>query len=369
MQYAGTISPPVLNFTSVKLPRIFNSRVPVLLSEGRANDVAFYDHVRKRQHNLSVLSVCARRLSRHRKSVTYITAASSGGEGSVSELDDNVRKLVQALLWTAEGIYIGDPVWAISSETINELIGLSLNFFFILPLTNIGNIILQVRCKILFPLLISNLSVDTYISCHYIIILRIAGFHLIEAPVLHPMSEGLFNFVIGWTVMFSPLLYTDKRRDRFKGSLDVLWGFQMFLTNTFLIPYMALRLNKADTENTPKSTSQLGSVMTKGAAAVGLISGLVCFFSILWALYGCADGDFGDLRARWEFVLGYLASERLAYAFIWDICLYVVFQPWLIGDNLQNLEKDKIDLVKFLRFIPVVGMIAYCLFLKVDKEK
>ncbi|CAA0827614.1 Unknown protein [Striga hermonthica] len=343
MQYAGTISLPVLKCTPVKLPIIFKSRVPVLLSEGRANGVAFQDHGCKRQHNPSVLSVSARRLRRHRKSVTYITAASSGSEGSVSELDDNVRKLVQALLWTAEGIYIvwlfllpyapGDPVWAISSETINALIGLSLNFFFILPLTNI------------------------------------AGFHLIEAPVLHPMSEGLFNFVIGWTVMFAPLLYTDKRRDRFKGSLDVLWGFQMFLTNTFLIPYMALRLNKADTENTPKNTSQLGSVMTKGAAAVGLISGLVCLVSILWALYGRADGDFGDLRARWDFLLGYLGSERLAYAFVWDICLYVVFQPWLIGDNLQNLEKDKIDLVKFLRFVPVVGMIAYCLFLKVDKEK
>lgn len=46
------------------------------------------------------------------------------------------------------------------------------------------------------------------------------------------MAEGLFNFVIAWTLLFAPLLYTDYRRDRFKGSLDVLWGFQMFLTNS-----------------------------------------------------------------------------------------------------------------------------------------
>ena len=46
------------------------------------------------------------------------------------------------------------------------------------------------------------------------------------------MSEGLFNFVIGWTFMFAPLLFTDRKRDRYKGSLDVLWGFQMFLTNS-----------------------------------------------------------------------------------------------------------------------------------------
>lgn len=48
------------------------------------------------------------------------------------------------------------------------------------------------------------------------------------------MSEGLFNFVIGWTFMFAPLLFTDRKRDRFKGSLDVLWGMQMFLTNSMV---------------------------------------------------------------------------------------------------------------------------------------
>jgi len=32
----------------------------------------------------------------------------------------------------------GDPVWAISQATISDLIGLSLNFFFILPLLNSG---------------------------------------------------------------------------------------------------------------------------------------------------------------------------------------------------------------------------------------
>lgn len=46
------------------------------------------------------------------------------------------------------------------------------------------------------------------------------------------MAEGLFNFVIGWTFMFAPLLFSDRKRDRFKGSLDLLWGFQMFLTNS-----------------------------------------------------------------------------------------------------------------------------------------
>ncbi|XP_015895598.3 uncharacterized protein LOC107429431 isoform X1 [Ziziphus jujuba] len=261
---------------------------------------------------------------------------------SNEELDGNFRRVLQFLLWVAEGVYIlwlfllpyapGDPVWAISSETVNSLVGLSLNFFFILPLMN---------------------SV---------------GIRLIDAPVLHPMSEGLFNFVIGWTLMFAPLLFTDRRRDRYKGSLEVLWGFQMFLTNTFLIPYMAIRLNEAEPNETPSKRSRLGDVMTNGAAIVGLTGGLVCLISALWALFGRMDGNFGSISDRWEFLVGYLGSERLAYAFIWDICLYLVFQPWLIGDNLQNVQKDKVSIVNYLRFVPVAGLVAYLLYLNIDDE-
>ncbi|KAL1317904.1 hypothetical protein HN51_070124 [Arachis hypogaea] len=255
--------------------------------------------------------------------------------------DGNFRRIFQIALWVAEAVYIlwlfllpyapGDPVWAISSETVNNLVGLSLNFFFILPFMNF------------------------------------VGIHLIEAPVLHPMAEGLFNFVIAWTFMFAPVLYTDCRRDRYKGSLDVLWGLQMFLTNTFLIPYMAIRLNNADNVSGPSKRSELGSLMTNGASYVGLIGGITCIVSILWALYGRTDANFGGIADRWEFLVGFFGSERLAYAFIWDICLYMIFQPWLLGDNLQNVQEDKVVLVNYLRYIPVVGIIAYLLCLEPKK--
>ncbi|EEF33242.1 uncharacterized protein LOC8269698 [Ricinus communis] len=269
-----------------------------------------------------------------RKRNIYNTAVSSDIKG-------NATKLLQIILWSFEGVYIlwlfllpyapGDPVWAISNDTINSLVGLSLNFFFILPFIN---------------------SV---------------GIHAVDAPVLHPMSEGLFNFVIGWTFMFAPLLFTDSRKDRYKGSLDVLWGLQMFLTNTFLIPYMAIRLNEADSESVPQKRSQLGTVMTDGAPIVGLIGGFACLVSILWALYGRMDGNFGSLTERGEFLISYLGSERLAYAFIWDICFYILFQPWLIGDNLHNIQKTKINIVNYLRFVPVVGLVSYLLCLDLDE--
>lgn len=108
--------------------------------------------------------------------------------------------------------------------------------------------------------------------------------------------------------------------------------------------------------------------MSNVAPVVGLIGGAICQISALWALFGRPDGNFENLTERWEFLVSYIGSERLAYAFIWDICLYIIFQPWLIGENLQNVQKGKVGLVNYLRFVPVFGLVAYLLRLNLDEE-
>ncbi|XP_037478093.1 uncharacterized protein LOC119355394 [Triticum dicoccoides] len=265
----------------------------------------------------------------------------AGGEASSSD-GEGTRVLLQAALWGAEAAYIlwlfllpyapGDPLWAISQATITDLVGLSLNFFFILPLINS------------------------------------AGVHLLESPVMHPVDEGLFNFVIAWTLLFAPLLFTDARRDRYKGSLDILWGCQMFLTNTFLIPYMAIRLNEVDKNQPPPQTTKLSSVIVRGASGVGITGGLVCILSVAWAFFGRADADFGGVLDRWQYAQDYFLTERFAYAFLWDIFLYSMFQPWLIGDNLQNVKPEATAFVNVARFIPVLGIVAYLLCLEEKKD-
>jgi hypothetical protein len=130
---------------------------------------------------------------------------------------------------------------------------------------------------------------------------------------------------------------------------------------------MAIRLNDADDDSVPNKQSNLGSVMTNGAPLVGLIGGGVCVISLLWALFGRTDANFGGIVDRWEYLVGYLGSERLAYAFIWDICLYTIFQPWLIGENLQNVQQNKVAVVKYLRYVPAVGLIAYLLCLETEE--
>lgn len=142
-----------------------------------------------------------------------------------------------------------------------------------------------------------------------------------------------------------------------------------FITlSVFLIPYMAIRLNDDGKEYNSKQLSDFGLSMTKGAAYVGLVGGLICLLSAWWSLFCRGDGDFGTLAHRWDFFRSYIGSERLAYAFIWDIGLYSVFQPWLIGDNLSNLQENKLELVGFFRFIPVVGLAAYLLSLNSKEE-
>lgn len=127
---------------------------------------------------------------------------------------------------------------------------------------------------------------------------------------------------------------------------------------------MAIRLNGPDADRSPPRRSQLGSVMVNGAPAVGAVGGLVCVLSIVWAFSGRGDSGFGGIAERWQYLQSYLFSERLAYAFLWDMFLYSVFQPWLIGDNLGNVKADAARLVSVVRFVPVVGLVAYLLCLE-----
>ncbi|KAH9771888.1 transmembrane protein [Citrus sinensis] len=292
MSVAAATPLPCFKNHSILSTKSFNSKPPRRHFDNATISSQSLPPVQKqRRIHLTRTVVCH---AARRKPTVAADASKASAEGN-----DNVRRVLQIVLWAAEAVYI---LW-----------------LFLLPYA--------------------------------------------------PMSEGLFNFVIGWTFMFAPLLFTDCKRDRYKGSLDVLWGFQMFLTNTFLIPYMAIRLNEAGSEDTPRDCSQLASVMTNGAPIVGLIGGAICLLSTLWALYGRMDGDFGGITERWEFLVSYLGSERLAYAFIWDIFLYIIFQAWLIGDNLQNVQLSKVGTVNYLRFVPVVGLTAYLLFLNLDEEQ
>ncbi|KAH9533416.1 hypothetical protein CY35_18G051400 [Sphagnum magellanicum] len=278
-----------------------------------------------------------------------VSESETNMEEEREEEEESGSVLTQVALWILAAVYTswlfllpyapGDPVWAISRTTISEILNLSINFFFVLPLANM------------------------------------VGFDLLHAPVTHPAYEALFNFVLGWALLFAPLLFTDRKRNRFTLSLDALWIISMFLTNTLLIPYMAIRSYQrphrdllveastnatANTSGTNVQMSGLQRFMVSGAQQIAFTGAVVGIVSVIWFVIGRLDGGYGDFAERWDYFLGYIGSDRPTYAFIWDLCCYTIFQPWLIRDNYQNVRRDRLETVKALHLVPYVGLVAYC---------
>lgn len=232
--------------------------------------------------------------------------------------------LTSILLWVLALVYVyvlllsppgqllpGEPVWAIKPETIQEILNESINFFFVLP------------------------------------ILNLLGFHYIQAPVVHPLQEALFNFAEAWMLMFLPVMLEDEKA---RGLPKVLiWGLAMFLTNTFLIPYMALRENNTTVEGQDNKINT--TLINRVFGWTGLIVGAV---SIIWCFLG--RPEFGNLNQRVLYFMQQALPERLTIAFCVDLVLFAIFQFILLG-NIESVESNK----RWLRFVPFFGMVIWLL--------
>ncbi|WP_241392566.1 hypothetical protein [Rippkaea orientalis] len=199
----------------------------------------------------------------------------------------------------------GYPIWAIQPETITEVINESLNFFFILPLFNL------------------------------------VGIKVMQSPTVPPVSEAIFNLAEAWIFMFLPLLLADPKGRHLPRFF--IWICAMFLTNVFLIPYMAMRL-----KTQPNNDSSDGSLMgfSRSFAWVSLSVGIT---AILWGFIG--RPDWGDLGMRLDYLIEQLTSDRVTIAFTVDLCLFWLFQPILLGDIIPNNYS-----LKWVRFIPFFGL-------------
>lgn len=232
--------------------------------------------------------------------------------------DETRQPLLSIMLWLLSGTYIyillcsppnfilpGEPFWAVQPETIIEVINQSINFFFVLPLLNI------------------------------------AGIHLMNSPIVHPMLEAQFNFAEAWIFMFLPLLLADKRIKNFPKI--ALWSIAMFLTNVFLIPYMAMRYNQPIPQKTEVTQK---SFLSRLFGSIGLTIGII---AIIWLFIGRAE--FGDFTERLEYFVTQLNSSRVVIAFCVDLGLFTVFQTMLMSDIIPKANKTR-----WLRFIPFFGL-------------
>lgn len=217
---------------------------------------------------------------------------------------------VVGLLLSPPGWLPGEPVWAIRSETIREILNESLNFFFILP------------------------------------VLNLLGVSYLQAPVVDPVAQSFFNLAEAWIFMFLPLMLLDRRGQRLPKMM--LWGLAMFLTNIFLMPYMALRL-RLPADELPKN--QTKGLLARFFGGLGLTVGNL---AVVWFCFN--RPDLGGVLSRFGELGEQITHNRVSLAFMVDMILFWVFQSWLMGAVIPREEKRRI-----LRFIPFWGLAIWLL--------
>ncbi|GAQ77941.1 hypothetical protein KFL_000060060 [Klebsormidium nitens] len=230
---------------------------------------------------------------------------------------------------TGPGLAPGDPIWGMKPPAWQEVLDLSFNFM--LVVTGLNTV----------------------------------GVHVVEAPTVHPVNEGLFNFVIIWSIMLAPLIIGDKRKVSLK-TKELLWLGTMFITNVFAIPYMALRSGRPDADlplqgsdnDDPSWARAFARNILGGKKALGIVGLVIGTFMVYWGFFGRADMGFGGIDERIQYFWGLVKSDRVMFAFVWDVILYSIFQAWLVLDSAKS-ESER-GLAK-IGAIPFVGLGLYLL--------
>ena len=150
-----------------------------------------------------------------------------------------------------------------------------------------------------------------------------------------------------------------------------VWSGQMFLTNVFLLPWLAARAAPdAPADSDAAAAADAGERLPAPLAtlasspALGLVGGVVGAASLLWfALAPVPDAVDGiaSLSERWDHLVAVASEDRLTLAFGVDCVVYSAAQAWLIGDEralLLAAQPDRALPPAWLRFVPFAGMAA-----------
>ncbi|WIA22631.1 hypothetical protein OEZ86_009610 [Tetradesmus obliquus] len=155
-----------------------------------------------------------------------------------------------------------------------------------------------------------------------------------------PVSEAVFNFVLGWCLMFLPVMLTDGPSQKVEKK-GAWFTAIMFITNVFFIPFMALRAMPEPLEPAAAATSSSSSSVAAAqrqrkvavpgsqrlpswSPALGAFGGFIGVFAIYWALAG--RPEFGDLSARYDYFQTTFNSNRVFWAFMLDMGLFYIWQ-------------------------------------------
>jgi len=249
------------------------------------------------------------------------------GQSVAQNIRQEPARLIPLAAWIAymyivffsNGILPGADALQLEQRTWDEVLNLSLNFFLVAP-----------------------------------------ALGLPFSPVVHPMLEGVFNWLLSWAALFAGFL-SDDRRDKpnVLPMLPIVVGMQ-FLTSAFLLPYLATR--STETRDTVVVQEDLTAVArVTESRLLGPVLAVVGAYSMVWAVVG-RTADFGALSERWGSFLELLSIDRVGSSFLVDLAIFALFQAWLVDDDLRRRgvadgELPQLRLVG--KFVPFFGMAAY----------
>ena len=173
------------------------------------------------------------------------------------------------------------------------------------------------------------------------------------APVLHPMLESIFNIVVAWGLLFWGFFI--ERRGQKLPMAPFLVG-TAFLTNVFYLPWLALRNQATEMNDSP--LTRMEKVTESPLIPVFLT--IIFLVSILWGIF--ARPEFGDLSMRWHSFQTLIGEDRLAYSFAVDLIFFSLFQSWLVKDDMKRRHWDNNVMLWMTRLIPFFGLVIYFLY-------
>ncbi|MBH8563738.1 hypothetical protein I8748_16325 [Nostoc sp. CENA67] len=232
---------------------------------------------------------------------------------------DTSVTLSKIFLWSTWLVYVGYLLLSdlppglsllhITSETLQEIWNLSLNFWLVLPIVS-PNV----------------------------------------APVINPALEGLFNIVVTWAILFWGFVI-DGRNQRFP-IVPFLIGTAL-LTNVFFLPWLALR------QPNPQPPTDSLTFLEKIAESriLPAFLGMIFVVSLVWGAF--ARPEYGDLTTRFSALLELLSTDRLAYSFLIDLLVFWLFQSWLVKDDMARRNWCNPTVLRVVRLVPFLGLVVY----------
>ena len=121
----------------------------------------------------------------------------------------------------------------------------------------------------------------------------------------------------------------------------------------------------------PSPPSSFIAAFLPSAPALGAVGAAVALTSLLWSSFARPDVVAATSASRMDHFIEYVSTDRLAYAFTFDIVLYALCQAVLIGNYLaasggaagEGGIRSVRGLLSWLRFVPCFGLAAFLVLL------